>query len=299
MPNTDKIHIDVFLVRRLIATQFPEWAALPIKPVEEGGWDNRTFRLGDYMVIRLPSAACYSSKVEKEQLWLPKLAPFLPLQIPIPVARGKSGEGYPWPWSIYQWLEGHASSRERIGDMNAFARALARFLIALQKIDASQGPLAGPHNFYRGGSLRIYDAETRQAMAILRNEIDIEVATALWDAALASSWHNTPVWVHGDIAASNLLVQNGQLSAVIDFGGLGVGDPACDLVIAWTLFEGESRVAFCSPFSFDNATWVRARGWALWKALIVCARLCSANAADVEKSWNVIKEVLTGHRHGG
>ncbi len=296
MPNTNKIHIDVALVQRLIATQFPQWADLPIKPLEFGGWDNRTFHLGEHMTVRLPSDEEYASSVEKEQLWLPKLASLLPLPIPTPLALGQPTEEYPWHWSINPWLSGQTASIERIKDLRQFAIALAEFLVALERIDAAGGPIAGAHNFYRGGSLATYNAEIRQAMAILDGKIDTKSITEIWDTALASTWHDSPVWVHGDIAIGNLLVVNGQLSAVIDFGQLSIGDPACDLVIAWTLLKGTSREVFRTTLNLDNATWARARGWALWKALIICAELPGTNSDEMEKSWKIIEEVITDYK---
>ena len=234
--------IDVSLVERLVAAQFPQWADLPIRPIERGGWDDRTFHLGEHMTVRLPSAAAYAPQVEKEHEWLPrKLARLLPLSIPIPLAMGEPVDGYPWCWSVYQWLDGDPAATGHITDLNEFATKLAEFLAALQRIDASGGPPPGPHNFYRGGSLTIYDAETRQAISVLDGRIDTDAVTAVWDAALGATWHGSPVWLHGDVAAENLLVDGGRLSAVIDFGSSGVGDPACDLSIAWTFFGGESQ----------------------------------------------------------
>ncbi len=296
MFNTNKIHIDVSLVQKLIATQFPQWADLPIKPVEFSGWDNRTFHLGEHMTVRLPSDMAYASQVENEQYWLPKLAPFLPLQIPEPLAKGKPAEGYPLPWSVYQWLDGKTASIDRINNLSQFATALAEFLIALQHCDVTGGPMAGPQNFYRGGPLATYDAETRQAIATLGDRIDVDTVTAVWNEALASTWNRSPVWVHGDIAIGNLLVEEGCLKAVIDFGQLCIGDPACDLAIAWTFFKNESREAFRSTLSLDNGTWARARGWALWKALIICAALSGTNPLEVEKSWLVLDEILADYK---
>ncbi|MGI8486566.1 MAG: aminoglycoside phosphotransferase family protein [Thermomicrobiales bacterium] len=297
LPET--VTIDESLVRRLVATQFPEWADLPIKPVESGGWDNRTFHLGDQMTVRLPSHAAYSLQVEKEQYWLPRLAPHLPIPIPVPLAMGKPAEGYPWPWSIYRWLDGETAMTAmtaQIADLRQFATELAQFLVALHRCDATGGPPWGAHNFYRGGPLTTYDAETRKAIAALDGKIDTDVATEVWDAALGSTWHGSPVWFHGDIAAGNLLVEQGRLSAVIDFGTSGVGDPSCDLAIAWTLFEGESREAFRAALPLDDATWARGRGWTLWKALIVYAGLAGTNPHEAEKSRRVIDEVLADHK---
>jgi aminoglycoside phosphotransferase (APT) family kinase protein len=292
----DEVPIDVWLVSRLIATQFPQWADLPIKPVKFGGWDNRTFHLGPHMTVRLPSAAAYSLQVEKEQRWLPRLAPLLPLPIPVPLAMGQPGEGFPWHWSVYQWLDGEIATIERIADRNEFATTLAQFLAALQRIDATDGPPPGSHNFYRGGSLTVYDGETRDALAALDGRIDTGAAAAVWEAALAATWRGPPVWVHGDVAAANLLVERGRLSAVIDFGSSAVGDPACDLYIAWTLFEAESRKAFRAALPLDDATWARGRGWTLWKALITLAALPGTNALAASEFRRVLDEVLVDHK---
>jgi aminoglycoside phosphotransferase (APT) family kinase protein len=170
--------------------------------------------------------------VEKEQTWLPRLAPSLPLPIPAPLACGAPAEGYPFPWSVCRWLPGETAEAAPPADLAGFAADLAVFLGALQAVDASDGPAAGPHSFFRGGSLAIYDEPTRRAVAILGNEVDEASCLEVWDAALAASWTGPPVWVHGDVAATNLLVGDGQLSAVIDFGCSAVGDPACDLAIA-------------------------------------------------------------------
>jgi aminoglycoside phosphotransferase (APT) family kinase protein len=209
---------------------------------------------------------------------------------------GEPADGYPWHWSVYRWLEGEQATIERIADLPQFAISLAQFLVALQGADATGGPPAGPHNFYRGGSLSVYDGETRQAIAALDGKIDTEAATEVWESALAATWRGAPVWFHGDISEGNLLVENGQLSAVIDFGTSGVGDPACDLAIAWTLFEGESREAFRAALPLDSATWARGRGWTLWKALIVTAGQSGTNRREVQKSRRVIDEVLADHR---
>jgi aminoglycoside phosphotransferase (APT) family kinase protein len=297
--TTDKMDveqpvIDDTLVRRMVAAQFPQWADLTVRSAAVGGRDNKTFRLGEHMIVRLPSAADYSVQVEKEHRWLPKLAPFLPLPIPAPLAMGEAAGGYPWRWSIYRWLEGDTAAPQRIGDLNAFAASLAQFLIALQRIDPKDGPRPGPHNFWRGGSLNTYNAETRQAIALLKGKINTKAATEVWETALKTTWNRPPVWIHGDVSAGNLLVKEGRLSAVIDFGMLGVGDPACDLSIAWTLFNGESREAFRAMLPLDAGTWARGRAWTLWKALIVAAGLTETNAVEGARPWRVIDEVLKG-----
>jgi aminoglycoside phosphotransferase (APT) family kinase protein len=288
------VHVDAPLVARLIAAQFPQWAGLAVTPVEAGGWDNRTFHLGDAMSVRLPSAAAYAAQVEKEQRWLPKLAPHLPLPIPAPLAMGRPSEEFPWHWSVYRWLEGESAKSARFDDRRAFAVELARFLLALQRIDAADGPAPGAHNFFRGGPPSIYDGETRAAIAALGGLIDAAAAAEVWDAALAATWGGAPVWLHGDVEAGNLLVRDGRLSAVIDFGSSGVGDPACDLSIAWTLFDGESRAAFREALGADRAMWARARGWTLWKATITLAQQQSDSPAGA-KLRRVIEQVVGDH----
>lgn len=287
--------IDTNLVRRLIITQFPQWRHLPVSPVASGGWDNRTFHLGDDMTVRLPSAAPYALQVEKEQRWLPRLAPLLPLPIPVPLAMGEPAEGYPWHWSVYRWIEGETAKTAEIADIRQFAVDLADFLIALRRIDSAGEPAPGQHNFFRGGPPSVYDNQTREALKALQGQIDTEAATAVWDAALAATWHGPPIWFHGDVAWGNLLVQNGRLSAVIDFGTSGVGDPSCDLAITWTFFDGESREAFRAAIDVDDATWARGRGWTLWKALITVAGH-DANQAEAERSRRVIDDVLADYR---
>jgi aminoglycoside phosphotransferase (APT) family kinase protein len=256
--------IDADLVRRLIAQQFPQWADLPVTPVKVDGWDNRTYRLGSELTARLPTHSAYVAAVEKEHQWLPVLAPYLPVAIPTAIAKGSPGEGYPYPWAIRGWIDGQTPSHPTV----SLAHAIAEFILALQSVDATGGPLAGEHSFYRGTPPEHYHDETLEALAVLKGRIDTDLAREVWDAALATFWDRPPVWFHGDIASGNLLVQDGRLSAVIDFGTSGVGDPACDLVIAYTFFSDASRTAFRDAVQQDAATWARARGWALWKALI-------------------------------
>ena len=296
MPSVDKADITPELVSRLVAAQFPRWAGLPVRAVEPGGWDNVTFRLGPDLSARLPSADCYAEQVGKEHRWLPRLAGRLPLPIPEPVARGDPGCGYPWPWSVYRWLEGEPAAAGPVASLGQFAAELADFLAALYRIDPSGGPPPGAHNFFRGGPLAVYHAETMQAIAALRGEVDAGGVAEVWRAALAAPWPGPPVWVHGDVSPENLLAVRGRLSAVIDFGCSAVGDPACDTVIAWTFFSGESRRMFRARLPVDQATWARGRGWALWKALIVLARALQDDPAEVAETRHVIGEILADHR---
>lgn len=283
--------IDAALVRQLIAAQFPGWADLPVRQVLPVGWDNRTFRLGEALLVRLPRAERYAAQVEKEQRWLPVLAAHLPVAVPVPVAMGRASDAFPWPWSVYGWIAGEAAGAAWIGDMWAFAQGVAAFLRALQRVETAGGPAPGAHNFHRGRRLAVYDGEVRAALTALVGQLDARAVLAVWDGAMAAEWVGAGVWVHGDVAAGNLLVRDGALAAVIDFGGLAVGDPACDLVIAWTLFEGAARGAFRDGVALDAGTWARARGWALWKALMTVTGE-GKRAEEVEMAWRVIGAVL-------
>lgn len=295
MLSGPKLNITPELVNQLIAEQFPQWAHLPVKLVEPGGWDNKTFHLGGNMSVRLPSAEGYAPQVEKEHRWLPNLAPYLPLPIPVSLAKGAPSASFPWPWSVYGWLEGESATLERIDTLEHFATDLGQFLSALQKIDAADGPPPGQHSAFRGGPLTFYDVETRKAIDTLEGEIDSEAATEVWEAALSRPWQGAPVWFHGDVAAGNLLVQDGKLSAVIDFGCSGVGDPACDLVVAWTFFSLKSREAFRAALPLEPETWARGRGWALWKALITLEQHRETDPVKAAEAQRVLSEVLEDH----
>jgi aminoglycoside phosphotransferase (APT) family kinase protein len=264
----DRDEITAEVAARLVAGQFPQWAGLPVVPVGLNGWDNTTFRLGGELSVRLPSGDDYVAQVSKEHRWLPVLAGQLPLPIPEPVALGRPAAGFPRPWSVYRWIEGQPACLGQVADLVAFAGDLAGFLAALHAIEASGGPPPGRHSALRGGPLTAWDEQTRTAIHLLGEDIDARAARQAWETALASPWRQPPVWVHGDVTASNLLLSGGTLHAVIDFGCAAVGDPACDLVMAWTFFSGRAAAAFRRGLPFDEATWARARGWALWKALI-------------------------------
>lgn len=293
--TVDRTDITPALVSKLLIQQFPQWADLPISRVAADGWDNTTFRLGDTMSVRLPTGDWYSKQVEKEQRWLPVLAPQLPLPISLPLAQGVPGFGYPWPWSVYQWIDGEPLMTTSVADLPQFAADVAHFLAALNAAGSAGGPGPGEHNFYRGGPLTVYDAETRSALEVLRGHIDTGAAADVWATALRATWHGPPVWFHGDIAPGNLLVSRGRLSAVIDFGTSGVGDPSCDTVIAWTVFSGESRRVYMRRLPVDEATWARGRGWAIWKAMIVLADVLGSDPSRADDCKRVTAEVIADH----
>jgi aminoglycoside phosphotransferase (APT) family kinase protein len=289
------MELDASVARRLVDSQFPQWSGLPITGVEHDGHDNRTFRLGSELSVRLPSGDWYAQQVAKEQRWLPVLAPQLPLPIPVPVAEGEPDPWFPYPWSVYRWLDGELAAHAGIDDMTGFASALARFLDALCRADATGGPEPGRHNFFRGGPLATYADETHEAIAALGSEIPRDAVERVWEDAMSTSWERDPVWLHGDVAVGNLLVRDGRLAAVLDFGSSGVGDPACDTVIAWTFFSGASRARFRAGYVADAGTWSRGRGWCLWKALISLVGHLENDSPDAALARRDIEEVLADY----
>jgi aminoglycoside phosphotransferase (APT) family kinase protein len=295
--HSDEVDTDVSLVGRLLAAQFPQWADLPIEPVRSAGTDNALYRLGEDMVVRLPRIHWATGQVDKEQRWLPRLAPHLPLAIPVPLAMGAPAEGYPWHWSVYRWLAGETATVERVADLRQAATDLARFIAALQRIDPTGGPPPGPNNSHRGEPLATRDAQTRAAIASLHGMLDAGAVTAAWEAALAApTWQGPPVWIHGDLQAGNLLARQGRLSAVIDFGCLGVGDPACDLQVAWNFLSAETRDVFRAALQVDAATWARGRGWALSVGLIALPYYQNTNPILAGISRHAIDEVLADQK---
>lgn len=284
---------DAKLVGRLLRSQFPHWACLPIVPVASSGTDNALYRIGDDLVARLPRIDWAVGQAEKEQRWLPLLARHLPLAIPEPLALGSPRENFPWPWSVHRWLAGENATIDRLANPVAAATDLARFVEALWRIDTAGGPSPGAHNSWRGVPLATRDAETRSALAACAGAIDVPAATSAWESALrAPACSGAPKWIHGDLHAGNLLALKGRVSAVIDFGCLGVGDPACDLAVAWNLFSADARAAFRATLRVDDATWTRGRGWALSMAVIALPYYRHSNPMLAGISRHAIVEVL-------
>lgn len=298
--HADEADVDAALVRRLLAACFPDWAPRPLVPVASSGTDHALYRLGDDLLVRLPRLARVVDQVEREHRWLPRLAPQLPVAIPTPVARGSPAAGYPWPWSVYRWLAGENPVAGRIPDAGRLATELAAFVAALHAIDPAGGPPPGAGTFFRGAPLATRDERTRAALAALRGEIDTKSASAVWGEALRTPPHaGPPVWIHGDLAPGNLLCVDGRLAAVIDFGGSGVGDPACDLIVAWNLFDDAARRVYRSALAVDEATWSRGRGWALSVALLQLPYYRDSNPALAANARRTIREVLAERQRRG
>jgi aminoglycoside phosphotransferase (APT) family kinase protein len=296
--RVDEVQIDERLVQRLLETQFPAWASLPLTRVESHGTDNAIYRLGDQMAVRMPRYPGAVGQVEKEARWLPELAPHLPLEVPAPLALGEPGEGYPWRWAVVSWLPGEPASLDRVEDAADAAVRLAGLVAAMQAIDPTGGPGPGDHNFGRGEPLQNRAEEVGAALAQVGDLVDTEAASRVWAAALAAPvWHGPPVWIHGDLQGSNMLVRDGTLSAVVDFGALGVGDPACDVMAAWIFLPPEARSIFRAGLDVDDDTWERARGWALSMGLIALPYYRETNPTFARNALGWIEDVLSD-RHG-
>lgn len=288
------MEIDSALVQRLVEEQFPEWVELPVSPVPRQGHDNRTFRLGGELVVRLPSAEGYVAGVVKEDRFLPLVAQHVSTEVPEPVATGAPGSEYPHPWSVRRWIPGATVDGDDDLDRVAVAVDLGRFLTELRAVPPGRGPLAGAHSFFRGTHPSVYGDEVQEVLEELADSVDVEACQSIWQESVRSAWSEGPVWFHGDVAAGNLLTTRGQLAAVIDFGTCGLGDPACDLVVAWTVFDVAEREIFRGAAGLDDDAWARARGWALWKALVTLTNPSSNLFAQQSRA---LRELLV--EHGG
>lgn len=282
--------VDQHLAKKMVSQQFPHLAHLDLSAVESSGTDNFIFRLGSQLAVRMPSVEWAADYIKKEFDWMPKLSPFLPLKIPVPIALGVPSDSYPWHWSVFQWIGGRDLTKASIEDANQEAISMAAFISALQnQIPSDAAPLSP-----RGLPVRMNDSEVRDAIRSLEGSIDTNKATAIWEKVLeAPDWDGPSVYVHGDLHAGNLLAEDGKLVAVIDFGCFGVGDPACDLLPAWSLFSGESRELFRSALNPDDATWIRGQGWALYMGLTALPYYEKTNPIFANIARRLIREVFS------
>ncbi|MFD4657282.1 aminoglycoside phosphotransferase family protein [Kitasatospora sp. NPDC058444] len=290
--HPDELDIDEALVRRMVAERFPQWAGLPVSPVEPAGTSNAMYRLGAELVVRIPRIPGVVEEIAKEDVWLRRLAPRLPVPVPVPLAVGGPVDGCPWPWSVLRWLDGATPDAGRIAEPGLLARDLADFVTAMRGIDPTGAPAA-----YRSESLASRDAGTRKAIAAVPDLVDATAATAAWEHALsAPAPAGPPVWIHGDLQPGNLLVSPaGRLSAVIDFGCAGLGEPAVDLITAWYVLPAPARTTFRAAVGAAGATWARARGWALSIALLEVAYYRDSDPRMTAIARHVIAEVLADH----
>ncbi|GAB3458305.1 aminoglycoside phosphotransferase family protein [Actinophytocola sediminis] len=281
--------INVALARRLVDTQFPRWSGMPLRLLAPAGSDHVIYRLGAELSVRLPRHAGAIRQARTEAEWLPRLAPHLPLAVPVPVEVGEPDFGYPWPWAVSRWLTGEVATVDALADSHEAASALAEFLTALHRFDSAQpADLAGQ-------SLAARDTATRSAITRVGAAFDTVAMTELWDTALAApDWDRPPVWFHGDFHTGNLLTISGRLSAVIDFGGLGIGDPACDLTIAFTLMSAETRATFRAALGVDDSTWTRGRGWALTTGLSAHTAYAAVNPRIAAQTTRQISQAIVG-----
>ena len=266
-----EVEIDDALVRSLLRDQFPDLADLDVVEVASG-WDNVIYRLGDELTVRLPRRAVAAVLVEHEQRWLPTFADRLPLPIPVPLYNGRPALGYPWHWSVCPWLPGETALRAPVHDDDA-ATALGRFVEAL----AQPAPPDAPPNPLRGIPLAGRTERLEANLHAIGDAVDVPAVRSLWSELVATPvWDGPPLWIHGDLHPGNVLVHEGRLSAVIDFGDVTGGDPAMDLSAAWMFFPPSIRSTFrAAAGGSDDATWARARGWA-----IAFGIACLASSAD-------------------
>ncbi len=303
--NAPRIDISLAQAQKRVLAQFPQWQHLDLRPVEEAGWCNATFRLGDHLLLKIPRAKRYEHSHLMEYRYLPRLRKHLsglsstPIEIPEPVALGMPDPDFPWHCSVARWIPGDTATALSARYQERFALELARFLKTLWQAPNHEGPAFFEQNFYRGAPLQVYDSESREALKALTHVIDTQKAAAVWHQATNSRWQQAPVWVHGDAFPANMLIQNQHLHAVIDFGNMCLGDPACDLVMAWTFFEGASRKAFITAINQDERidahTWERARGWALWKTLITLAGIKDKDSEAARQQIALIELLICAH----
>jgi aminoglycoside phosphotransferase (APT) family kinase protein len=281
--HADELKTDVALVRRLLAGQFPEWAELSIEPLPVGGTDNAIYRLGDELSVRLPIKPTKPGDQDLEFRWLPVLAPQLPFAIPEPLALGRPAEGYVNEWAIHRWLPGEDATVAPV-DRRKAAVDLADFIAALWRVDSSGGPRGG-----RGEPLAQRDEHTRACIA----EVGLEGAVEVWEAALAAPrYGDPPRWLHGDLDNRNLLVEDGRITGVLDWSCACVGDPACDVKVAWAVLDTETRPLFRARLGVDDATWARARGWAVSQAVIALPYYLETYPAIVREARRWLREAL-------
>lgn len=268
--HADEVDIDLHLVTSMLASQFPQWAALAIAPVAIAGTDNAMLRLGDELYIRLPRTPSAAAALERENRYPALLSAHLPIPVPVPLALGQPQAGYPFGWCVGRWIKGQTPI---CGEgSHVLAQQLGEFVHALHAIPISDPELQECLTSYRGGPLGARDALTRSAIAQCGDYLDTDILLQVWEIVSQIQENSAgPCWIHTDIQPGNLLVNEDKLAAVIDWGGMAVGDPAVDLIVAWNLLDKNNRDVFKRAVDTDTATWVRGRAWALSIGVIAYA----------------------------
>jgi len=289
--HVDEVDTDADLVRRLLQAQHPQWADRLIRRVPSAGTDNAMYRLGDDLAVRLPRIDWAVAAVAKEQRWLPRLAPHLPLAVPLPVAEGTPAEEFPHPWGVVRWLPGEMATVEELEDPIQAARDLAAFVRALRQVDVADGP-----RHTRGAPIRHGDGMVRDGIAGLDGEVDVDALLDVWAEAVAAPEHEgPPSWFHGDLSYLNLLAADGHVSGIIDWGTCGVGDPAIDMVVAWSLLPTGARDVYREELGVDDAEWARGKGWVV-TGVFGIPYYRYTNPVLVADKIHAIEAVLADHR---
>lgn len=290
--HQNEIDINTVIARQLLVNQFPNWADLCLQILCNEGTDNVMYKLGHDKVLRLPRTVRSARNIDKERLWLPKLAPILPISIPEILYNGRPESNYPLPWLIFRWLEGQNPNTENMVDHHQAAVDLGNFVVEMRNISPINSP-----NSKRGLPLNTRDAETRAAITSLTDFYDTSLLTTMWESALAVPlWSGSPVWIHGDLHPGNLLTQKHRITSVVDFGSAGVGDPACDMMVAWTLLTSDTRRIFHSIVQPDCATWERGRGWALTFGIVAYPYYRISNPAFASIAKKAIDQVIADYK---
>lgn len=278
-----EVEVNDELVRSLLGSQMPSIAHLPLVIVEPWGTDNAIWRLGSELVVRLPRIHWAAGQVELEALWLPRLAPNLPVAIPEPFAMGIPSNDYPYRWAVHRWIPGEGAALDRIDDPVTFALDLAKAIRMLQGVSTTDAPSATN----RARSLAEYDEATRAMIRRASHLIDATAALDVWEEALAAPPHQgPPLWVQGDLEG-NCLVQDGRLCGIVDWGSACVGDPAVDIQVVWSpLFTDDSRSAFLDALGVDDAALARSRGAAIHQACAALPYYLHTYPGIVERSWH-------------
>ena len=286
--HKNEVHIDAKLLRRLLESQFEQWSQQPLSFVSSSGTCNVIYRIGKDLCARLPRQPSDARYLEKELEWLPMLSSHLSIKVPRPIARGVPGIGYPFTWAVYEWLEGEPFDAEEIGGRPRIAESLAQLVAQLRVIDTTHAPKSN-----RDAALSANNPSVLEAIESLDENIDRDAVRSVWEASVrVPAWKGDDLWIHGDLLPTNILVKNHQLTAVIDFGLVGVGGPAVDIIPAWSTLRGEARQTFRSALNIDSVIWARARGLALRQALKIIPYYLESNPSFSVMARRTVEEIL-------